>query len=204
MTCALDAVAKRLIDVVVASLLLLIMSPVLLVAALAVLITMGPPVLFRQIRPGLHSQPFTLYKLRTMREAMDRTGHPLSDEERITRLGRFLRTSSIDELPELVNVLKGDMSLVGPRPLLVEYLADYTPDEARRHEVRPGLTGWAQVHGRASLSQEEKLNFDLYYVDHHSLWMDLRILAATVVIVAKRKDIDWVETTAYPDSGPVP
>jgi lipopolysaccharide/colanic/teichoic acid biosynthesis glycosyltransferase len=155
---------------------------------------MGSPVLFRQQRPGLHGNPFTIYKFRTMSNARDKNGNLLehdweSDEERLTPLGKFLRSTSLDELPELFNVLKGDMSLIGPRPLLPEYLGRYTPKQARRHEVRPGITGWAQVNGRNAISWEEKFKLDVWYVDNQSLWLDLKILWLTLVTIIRRKGI---------------
>lgn len=180
---------KRAIDVVAASLLLLILFPVLLVTALLIAGRMGRPVLFRQVRPGQHEAPFEMLKFRTMRDAFDADGNPLADADRLTRLGRFLRASSIDELPELWNVLKGDMSLVGPRPLLMEYLPRYTAEQRRRHAVRPGITGWAQVNGRNALSWEQKFALDTWYVDNRSLWLDIRILWMTVAKVLRREGI---------------
>ena len=170
---------KRLLDVAGAGAGLVLAAPLLGAAALAVRLVMGPPVLFRQKRPGLHGAPFTLYKLRTMREAADADGRTLADAERLTRLGRFLRRASLDELPELLNVLRGEMSLVGPRPLLMDYLDRYTARQARRHAVKPGLTGLAQISGRNALSWEEKFDLDLQYVEHQTLWLDLCILART-------------------------
>ncbi|KTE17771.1 sugar transferase [Sphingopyxis sp. H115] len=180
---------KRAIDVVAASLLLLILFPVLLVTALLIAARMGRPVLFRQVRPGQHEVPFEMLKFRTMRDAVDAVGNPLADADRLTRLGRFLRASSIDELPELWNVLKGDMSLVGPRPLLMEYLPRYTAEQTRRHAVRPGITGWAQVNGRNALSWEQKFALDTWYVDNRSLRLDIRILWMTVAKVVRREGI---------------
>lgn len=180
---------KRAIDVVAASLLLLILFPVLLVTALLIAARMGRPVLFRQVRPGQHEAPFEMLKFRTMRDAFDAEGNPLADADRLTRLGRFLRASSIDELPELWNVLKGDMSLVGPRPLLMEYLPRYTAEQTRRHAVRPGITGWAQVNGRNALSWEQKFALDTWYVDNRSLRLDIRILWMTVAKVVRREGI---------------
>lgn len=172
---------KRLIDVMAAVLLLLLLGPVLLLLALAVAIALGRPVLFVQLRPGLNGMPFKMYKFRSMREACDHDGRPLDDALRMTWFGRFLRASSFDELPELWNVLLGDMSLVGPRPLLMEYLPLYTPEQMRRHDVRPGITGWAQVNGRNAISWEEKFALDIWYVDHRSLMLDLRILLLTAL-----------------------
>lgn len=161
----------------------LLLSPLLLVLAGLVLLSLGRPVLFRQERPGLHGRPFSLLKFRTM------LAGPGADEARLTPLGRFLRAWSLDELPALWNVLRGDMSLVGPRPLLMQYLTRYSPRQARRHEVKPGLTGWAQVNGRNALTWDEKLELDVWYVDHWSLWLDLRILARTVWQVLRREGI---------------
>ena len=171
---------KRLFDVLVSSLLLILLSPVLLCTALAVRIALGKPVLFKQMRPGLHGEAFKLIKFRTMTSHMDAHGHLLSDEQRLTSFGKWLRRTSLDELPELINVLKGEMSLVGPRPLLMEYLSLYTEEQARRHEVRPGVTGWAQVNGRNALSWEEKFRYDLWYVENRSLWLDVKILWLTL------------------------
>lgn len=150
---------------------------------------MGAPVLFSQTRPGRHGKPFKMIKFRTMRDAIDADGRPLPDAERLTKLGRFLRSSSLDELPELWNVLKGDMSLVGPRPLLMEYLPLYSEEQARRHEVRPGVTGWAQVNGRNAISWDEKFALDVWYVDNRSLWLDLKIIWLTLRKVVKREGI---------------
>ncbi len=165
---------KRTFDVAVASLLLVVLSPLLLVLALLVRVQLGSPVLFRQARPGRGGELFTLVKFRTMRSG------PGPDEERLTRLGRFLRRTSLDELPELLNVLRGDLSLVGPRPLLEEYLPLYSPEQARRHEVRPGVTGWAQVHGRNAITWDEKLALDVWYVEHRTFRLDCSILAKTL------------------------
>ena len=150
---------------------------------------MGSPVLFHQTRPGMHGKPFQMIKFRTMRDAIDTDGRPLTDAERLTKLGQFLRSSSLDELPELCNVLKGDMSLVGPRPLLMEYLPLYSSEQARRHEVRPGVTGWAQVNGRNAISWDEKFALDVWYVDNRSLWLDLKIIWLTIRKVVKREGI---------------
>ena len=168
---------------------LLILSPILLFLTLVVRLAHGRPVLYRQVRPGRRGKPFTLLKFRTMRDEHDETGVPLPDERRLTALGRFLRATSLDELPELFNVLKGEMSLVGPRPLLMEYLDRYTPAQARRMEVRPGITGWAQVNGRNALTWDQKFRLDVWYVDHRGFWLDLRILWLTVLSVLGRKGI---------------
>ena len=172
---------KRLFDVLVAGGGLLALSPLILATAIAVRLTMGSPVLFRQVRPGLGGRPFELVKFRTMLNAVDHLGKPLPDSERLTRFGRFLRTSSLDELPQLWNVLRADMSLVGPRPLLMQYLPLYSPKQARRHEVRPGLTGWSQVNGRNALSWDEKFDLDVWYVDNRSFALDLKILLRTAL-----------------------
>jgi len=180
---------KRICDFVLALVALAILSPVLLIVAWQIGRKLGSPVLFRQVRPGLHGQPFKMIKFRTMRDALDTQGKPLPDAERMTPFGNFLRSASLDELPELWNVLKGDMSLVGPRPLLMEYLPLYSLEQARRHEVRPGVTGWAQVNGRNALSWDEKFRLDVWYVDHQSFWLDLRILLLTVKKVFIREGI---------------
>jgi sugar transferase EpsL len=180
---------KRLFDVVVAGALLILLAPLLGAVAVLVAITMGRPVLFRQRRPGLHGDVFTILKFRTMTDAKDANGDPLPDSVRLTPLGRALRRGSLDELPELVNVLRGDMSLVGPRPLLTEYLSRYSSEQMRRHDVRPGITGWSQVNGRNTLTWEQRLAFDVWYVDNRSLRLDLQILRMTVRYVIKREGI---------------
>jgi lipopolysaccharide/colanic/teichoic acid biosynthesis glycosyltransferase len=180
---------QRIFDIFAACIGLIVFSPVLIIVAILVGRQMGKPVLFRQTRPGLHGVPFRMIKFRTMRDAVDASGVPLPDAARLTRLGRFLRSSSLDELPELWNVLKGEMSLVGPRPLLMEYLPLYSAEQARRHEVRPGVTGWAQVNGRNALSWEEKFALDLWYVENRSLWLDLKIVWLTIRKVIKRDGI---------------
>jgi lipopolysaccharide/colanic/teichoic acid biosynthesis glycosyltransferase len=180
---------KRTIDLVVAGLGLALVWPVLALTAVFVRLFLGTPVLFRQSRPGLGGRPFTIYKFRTMRDGYDEEGNLLPDVQRLTALGRFLRATSLDELPELWNVLRGDMSLVGPRPLLTEYLPLYSSEQARRHDVRPGITGWAQVNGRNALYWDEKFALDVWYVDNRSLLLDLRILALTVKKVLVREGI---------------
>lgn len=180
---------KRLFDLGLALLSLSLLWPVVLVVAVWVRWKLGNPVLFRQPRPGLGGEPFEMVKFRTMCGATDTDEQPLSDELRLTKLGHFLRATSLDELPELWNVLKGEMSLVGPRPLLMEYLPLYTPEQARRHEVRPGITGWAQVNGRNAISWEEKFKLDVWYVDNRSLWLDIKILWLTVKKVLVRDGI---------------
>lgn len=181
---------KRLFDKLLAILALLILSPVLVMLAAQIYSKLGSPVLFRQMRPGLGGMHFEMLKFRTMTEARGADDQLLSDGARLTPFGRFLRASSLDELPELWNVLKGDMSLVGPRPLLVEYLQLYSPEQARRHEVRPGITGWAQVNGRNALSWEEKFRLDVWYVENVSLWLDIKILWLTLRKVILRDGIN--------------
>lgn len=180
---------KRLFDIVVALIALLLFSPILLIVAILIARRLGSPVLFRQVRPGLNGRLFTMVKFRSMRDAVDKQGNPLPDDQRLTPFGAWLRASSLDELPEFWNVLKGDMSLVGPRPLLVEYLPLYSPEQARRHNVRPGITGWAQVNGRNAISWDDKFRLDCWYVDHRSLVLDLKILWLTVRRVFKRDGI---------------
>ncbi|OLV15842.1 sugar transferase [Deinococcus marmoris] len=189
---------KRLLDIVAAGSGLVILSLPLAGLASLVRLKLGSPVLFSQQRPGLHGQPFTMHKFRTMRDAVDSHGQPLPDSERMTPLGRFLRASSLDELPELVNVLRGDMSLVGPRPLLVEYLERYTPQQARRHEVRPGITGWAQVNGRNAISWDQKFKLDVWYVENRSFALDMKILWLTVQKVFKREGISAAGEATMP------
>lgn len=185
-------------DIVGASIGLTLLSPVLLFVWLKVRREMGSPVLFRQTRPGLMEKPFEMVKFRTMHDAIAHDGSPLPDSERLTNLGRFLRSSSLDELPELWNVLKGDMSLVGPRPLLMEYLPLYSPEQARRHEVRPGVTGWAQVNGRNAISWDEKFELDVWYVDNRTLWLDLKIIWLTIRKVLKRDGISAAGEATMP------
>lgn len=180
---------KRLFDIIAALVALLLLCLPLLALVLLVRRKLGHPAFFRQTRPGLKGRPFQMIKLRTMTDARGPDGALLSDADRLTPFGRFLRASSLDELPELWNVLKGDMSLVGPRPLLMEYLPLYSPEQARRHEVRPGITGWAQVNGRNALSWEDKFRLDVWYVDHRSLWLDIKILWLTVKKVLVRDGI---------------
>ncbi len=182
--------SKRLFDLALSVVLLLLLAPLLVLIALLVRLLHGPPVFFRHNRPGFRGQPFTLVKFRTMREETGPDGKPLPDHARLTGFGRFLRAASLDELPELFNVLRGEMSLVGPRPLLMQYLERYTPEQARRHEVLPGITGWAQVNGRNNVSWEEKFGLDVWYVDHASLWLDIRILFLTLVKVLRREGIN--------------
>ena len=171
---------KRLFDITVATTALIVLSPVYAITAYKVRQNLGAPVLFRQIRPGLHGKPFEMMKFRSMRDSVDTDGNPLEDDERLTSFGKALRNTSLDELPELWNVIKGDMSLVGPRPLLMEYLPLYNDEQARRHDVRPGITGYAQVNGRNAIGWDEKFALDTWYVDHQSLWLDTKILFKTV------------------------
>ncbi|MGQ4880228.1 sugar transferase [Billgrantia sp. LNSP4103-1] len=180
---------KRLFDIGIATFLLIILSPLMLVIAGLVKLKLGVPVLFCQERPGLQGHPFRMFKFRTMLDTRDTNGELLPSHQRLTRFGKKLRATSLDELPELWNVLKGDMSLVGPRPLLMEYLPLYSPFQFRRHEVRPGITGWAQINGRNNLSWEEKFRLDVWYVDHVSLWLDIKILLLTVAKVMTREGI---------------
>jgi lipopolysaccharide/colanic/teichoic acid biosynthesis glycosyltransferase len=180
---------KRLLDFIVATFGLLLLAPVILLVAWQVNRRLGYPVFFRQIRPGMNGKPFEMVKFRTMRDAVDKKGNPLPDSERMTSFSQFLRSTSLDELPELWNVLKGDMSLVGPRPLLMEYLPLYSEEQYRRHQLRPGITGWAQVNGRNAISWEERFKLDVWYVDNRSFWLDLKILFLTVKKVLVRDGI---------------
>lgn len=180
---------KRLFDICTTFLGIIIIWPLVFLLALLVRIKLGSPILFRQQRPGFQGKPFMMYKFRTMTDERDVSGNLLPDADRLPHFGRFLRSSSLDELPELLNVLKGNMSLVGPRPLLMQYLPLYNPEQARRHEVRPGITGWAQVNGRNAISWEDKFKLDVWYVDHRSFWLDLKILWMTFHKVFKREGI---------------
>ncbi len=180
---------KRFLDCGCTLIAVIFLSPLLMVLAIMVRLILGKPVFFRQQRPGLHGRPFIIYKFRTMAEARDAHGNLLPDGERLTPFGKFLRSTSLDELPELFNVLKGDMSLVGPRPLLMQYLDRFTPEQARRHEVKPGLTGWSQVNGRNAISWEEKFKLDVWYVDNWSIWLDIKVILITVWLIIKREGI---------------
>jgi sugar transferase EpsL len=182
-------IAKRLLDLAVASAVLLLFAPVILLTAVLVRIRLGRPVLFVQERPGLHGRPFRLYKFRTMTDARDADGNLQDDDVRLTPLGRVLRRFSLDEFPQLFNVLRGDLSLVGPRPLLMEYLPLYSPEQARRHDVKPGITGWSQVNGRNAITWPERLRLDVWYVDHQTMWLDLQILLITVAKVVRGADV---------------
>ena len=180
---------KRLLDVLMSLAILIVLTPLLLLLGALIRLRMGSPVIFFQRRPGLHGGPFMLFKFRTMNGHRGPDGEMLPDAQRLTALGRWIRRLSLDELPQLVNVLKGDMSMVGPRPLLMQYLPLYTSEQARRHEVRPGITGWAQVNGRNAISWEQKFELDVWYVDHQSSWLDLKILWMTLVKVLRRHGI---------------
>lgn len=193
---------KRCMDITVSLVALILGAPLFLVLALLVRATMGSPVLFSQLRPGLHGKPFRMYKFRTMRDLYDENGRPLPDELRLTPFGRFLRATSLDELPELWNVLRGEMSLVGPRPLLMQYLDRYTPEQRRRHEVRPGITGWAQVNGRNAISWEKKFEYDVWYVDNYSFLLDMKIIALTVLKVFTRDGISADGHATMPEFNP--
>ena len=180
---------KRLLDIIIASLALILLSPLYAIIAYKVKKNLGSPVLFRQVRPGLHGKPFEMIKFRTMKDAVDEHGNPLPDSERLTPFGQMLRSTSLDEMPELWNVIKGDMSIVGPRPLLMEYLPLYSPEQAKRHDVRPGMTGHAQVNGRNAIGWEEKFKLDIWYVENRSIWLDFKIMFKTVHKVLAKDDI---------------
>ena len=187
---------KRIIDISVSVFAILLFSPLLLVTVMLILLLLGRPIFYTQQRPGLHGLPFRIIKFRTMRNIVDSKGQPLPDEVRLTKFGRFLRSTSIDELPELFNILIGQMSLIGPRPLLMEYLPLYSKEQIRRHEVRPGLTGLAQVNGRNSLSWEERLAYDVEYVDNVNFWLDFKIVIKSIMVVISRKGIEYQGTVS--------
>lgn len=189
---------KRAMDLIGALAALVLLSPIVVVLCILVLSKLGSPVFFRQVRPGIEGRPFKMVKFRTMTDERGPDGALLPDDQRLTALGAWLRSTSLDELPELFNVLKGDMSLVGPRPLLMDYLSLYNDRQARRHEVRPGITGWAQINGRNALSWEEKFELDVWYVDNRSLWLDIKILFKTVLQVLKRDGISHGEDATMP------
>jgi sugar transferase EpsL len=189
----MSSLLKKIADLVVAFFLLVLVFPLMIGVSALIYLEMGDPIFFKQHRPGKNGSIINFYKFRTMSNAVDMNGNLLSDAQRLTALGKFLRTSSLDELPQLLNVLKGDMSFVGPRPLLVDYLSLYTPEQARRHNVKPGITGWAQVNGRNSIPWEDKFHLDVWYVDHWSLWLDLKILCLTVAKVLKREGISHLD-----------
>ncbi|WP_420177131.1 sugar transferase [Kerstersia gyiorum] len=188
---------KRIFDIFASATAIILLSPVFIIIGWQIKRRLGSPVLFQQIRPGLNNQPFKMIKFRTMRDAYDSTGAPLPDAERITSFGRFLRSTSLDELPELWNVLKGDMSIVGPRPLLLEYLEYYTPEESLRHQVRPGITGLAQTNGRNATTWNDRLAYDIEYVNTHTLWLDMKIIFKTIYQVYKREGVVVVPSSAY-------
>lgn len=181
---------KRLLDIIIATTALIILSPLYVIVAYKVKKNLGSPVLFRQVRPGLYGKPFEMIKFRTMKDAVDAQGNPLPDSERLTPFGKMLRATSLDEMPELWNVIKGDMSIVGPRPLLMEYLPLYNEQQAKRHNVRPGMTGYAQVNGRNAISWEQKFELDTWYVENQSLWLDFKIMLKTVKKVIAKDDIN--------------
>ena len=183
-------ISKRIFDLILTSLGLIILSPIILLTAILVRIFLGTPVLFRQTRPGYKGTPFTVYKFRTMTDTRDAQGNLLSDDIRLTRFGKFLRSLSLDELPELFNILRGEMSLVGPRPLLIEYLPLYSPEQMRRHDVHPGLTGWAQINGRNAIDWPTRFALDVWYVDHWSFWLDIKILFMSLWKVVQREGIN--------------
>ncbi len=191
--------SKRLFDIILSLLAIIILSPILLLITTLVLMFIGTPIFFTQQRPGFQGHPFTIYKFRTMTERLNPSGSLLPDAERLTPLGHFLRNFSLDELPELFNILRGDMSFVGPRPLLMQYLPLYSAEQARRHDVIPGLTGWAQVNGRNTITWPDKLKYDVWYVDHWSFWLDIKIIFMTVGKVFKREGIsqEGQATTEY-------
>jgi len=186
----MKSMLKRFLDVVIASIALILLSPLYAYVAYKVKKNLGSPVLFRQVRPGLHGKPFEMIKFRTMKDAVDEQGNPLPDSERLTPFGQMLRSTSLDEMPELWNVIKGDMSIVGPRPLLMEYLPLYSPEQAKRHDVRPGMTGHAQVNGRNAIGWEEKFKLDTWYVENQSVWLDFKIMLKTVKKVIAKDDIN--------------
>ena len=183
-------ISKRIFDLLASSTGLILLSPFLLVISIVILASFGQPILFRQKRPGYLGKPFIIYKFRTMAEAFDSKGVLLPDVERLTRFGRFLRTMSIDELPELFNVIRGEMSIVGPRPLLMQYLERYSPEQARRHNVLPGMTGWAQINGRNAITWEDKFRYDVWYVDHWTFWLDMKIIVLSFWKVLLREGIN--------------
>ncbi len=189
---------KRILDLIGSFMLLLVLSPLIFFTAVVVKIKLGAPVIFKQLRPGLNGKPFYLYKFRTMTDVRDRNGNLLPDEMRLTPVGQFLRKYSLDELPQLINVLKGELSLIGPRPLLMEYLPLYTEEQAKRHLVKPGITGWAQVNGRNSISWEEKFELDVWYVENHNLLLDLKIIFLTLVKVIRKEGIQNGEHATMP------
>lgn len=194
-----SSLIKSALDRLAAAIALVVFSPFIIFVAIAIYLRMGNPIVFKQLRPGKKGRIFTFYKFRTMTNDRDADGNLLSDEKRLTAIGQFLRKTSLDELPQLLNVLKGDMSFVGPRPLMVEYLERYSPEQARRHDVMPGITGWAQINGRNTISWQEKFKLDVWYVDNWSLWLDLKILFLTVWKVIKREGISQANHATVED-----
>ena len=192
---------KRIMDLLFSIILLIAVSPIMLCAAIAIKLGSRGPVLFKQERPGKDRVIFTIYKFRTMRLEAEKDGHSLSDMERMTRAGAILRKLSVDELPQLFNILKGDMSFIGPRPLLVQYLERYTPEQMRRHDVTPGISGWAQIHGRNQVVWETRFKYDLWYVEHISFWLDLRIFLKTLAIVLKRSGVNQSKNQTMEEFG---
>ncbi|MCD9486616.1 sugar transferase [Photobacterium iliopiscarium] len=190
---------KRIFDILVSIFSLILLSPVIAITAYFIHKKLGSPVLFRQVRPGLNGKPFEMIKFRTMKDAVDKNGQSLPDSERLTPFGIKLRATSLDELPELWNVLKGEMSLVGPRPLLMEYLSLYNQEQNRRHDVRPGVTGWAQINGRNAISWQDKFKLDVWYVDHQSLWLDIKIIFLTIKKVLVKEGISADEHVTMPE-----
>ncbi|HQO17516.1 MAG TPA: sugar transferase [Methylotenera sp.] len=190
---------KRIFDLTLIVISLPLLMPIFVLVAILVRLKLGKPILFYQVRPGLSAKPFVMFKFRTMTDERNSVGDLLPDDVRLTQFGKFLRSTSLDELPGLWSVLKGDMSLVGPRPLLIQYLDRYTPDQARRHSVRPGITGWAQVNGRNAISWEEKFKLDVWYVDHQSIWLDIKILLLTIYKVFRRSGISANDSTTMPE-----
>ncbi len=180
---------KRLFDIILATMLIILFLPIYIIVSILILIKMGHPILFRQKRPGLNEKIFGIYKFRTMTNETDQNGNLLPDAQRLVGVGKFIRSTSLDELPQIFNVLKGDMSFVGPRPLLIEYLPRYNTQQKKRHDVKPGITGWAQVNGRNAISWEQKFDYDVWYVEHQSFWLDMKILWMTFLKVVKRSDI---------------
>jgi lipopolysaccharide/colanic/teichoic acid biosynthesis glycosyltransferase len=190
---------KRVLDLLLTTFGILVLAPLMLLTALLVRVKLGSPVIFRQQRPGQHGKPFTILKFRTMTDARDSDGNLLPDGMRLTPFGRFLRSTSLDELPELFNVLKGDMSLVGPRPLMMHYLELYTPEQMRRHEVKPGITGWAQINGRNELTWKKKFDLDIWYVENYSLWLDIKTIIQTFLRVVRREGISQPGQATMPE-----
>ncbi|WP_174209010.1 sugar transferase [Sphingorhabdus sp. EL138] len=189
---------KRIFDICVSIFLMLLLAPLILIIAILILMVMGKPVLFTQKRPGIKGSPFMMVKFRTMRNAVDKKGDPLPDSKRLTKFGIFLRNTSLDELPGLWNVLNGDMSMVGPRPLLMQYMPLYNQEQLRRHEVKPGITGWAQINGRNAISWEQKFKYDVWYVDNQSFWLDVKILFLTLGKTIARKGINAADDATMP------